>query len=1471
MAVVIVYMQDSFIHIVNVNPAIDASTIDLGLDPEIVTYILGTQDLPEDFAYRSSWYIDDGTVLIDIVNARNIHKTILEEEASLLIVPVQLLLQQATSSVKDTSTIMDRMNYLRNIVILKTDDIENATNITELKAVQIDDWSVPDIDDLDPAPVDQRLLVQNIINVKKNPGLNEYSSVKSAVDSISDSSESNRYLIKIGPGIYSEEPMEVPCYTSLLGSSSIIQAVTSGPLFTMTCYSEVSFIDLEVSSELENTTAFLIPDGPVTVHKLIIKSFQTGISVTSSGSFFGEYLDLSGSYENGIINNGICQVENFYADISESVSCTVILSEGPSSKMQIHGTGFKGATGHTAIIAKDGTYINLGSSYFENYNRNELEVGSAIISENLYALDEFDELVPIESAGPKLQVSGTTFLNCNYNFNIKNVETTGHFVGYSLKNKYKIVQGSQFFIGNEDSNIITVAKRGANFDSVKDALDYITDATIDNMYTVVIGSGIYEEDQMTVPDYVSVMGTTINTTTIKCKTANQHLFVLSTHCELSFMSLMGHDDTEAESGYAGIYCLNIDNFGQLHKLTLYHFDIGIYFKASTIDSYLYVEYVDMNECLSYDILNISENNFISNIQLENYYSYYSESATKICILNDGTNAVLKLNATGFMGPNQYGIYFKNGGTCDMGATFFQNITNAIKTLNEGSGPILQITSTSFDNCTVNFSIENPSTTGYFFGHSLKTAYYIVTGSTFFIANQDAKIVRVAKRGGDFTSIKSAINSITDSSFSNPYAVSIGPGIYFESEIQMKTGIFMYGVINGSVIIMPPNPAHTIIYGAEWSMIKDLILSGAASGTAIYHTGTSGDGFLVRDCAFTSNQTNVHLHSSTALSVCVVDRCITSGNVTYAYTCTSSNEQIARLTLQNLMYQDLVVPVCDYFASVSGPYSYLIAMNCMLNIVDTQTAKGFIVADGAQLRMSGVSMRGFGKAIHVPTGGLGPSLYASSTLIHDSVDYDILVEHADTTGVYQGATNYNKTSIHDDAPFNVYLKDQHIITVGKKGSDFNNITEALTAITDASTNKRYIIKVGPGIFTENVLDMKPFVHLEGSGLSTKIMPVTSSHIVNGSTFSGIKNCLLAGATEGYAAVYFEPTTATVQNVFTVQSVMFGLNHTHVILNGSTTYTNMYVNDCWCGSINAFNTGFHVYNSDNNRTMLFINKFHVQELTEPYPGDLVEIHGPGTYLYVNGLSAIVSSGASSTLLNAYDGTSVMLNSVSSKNFEGGISVNSSYIAAVSVICDSLDLATNCSGFVDGYFDTINNESDVIINRLGSGPISEVGTASFIGTSNNYAREDHVHEHGSLTGSTLHNVVTSESNGFMSSADKIKLDSIVDYYVIDPTTISFTTTSTSVILIDNIVPGTYSILFSASGFASSGLHNYILNKVSSEENEDILDTHAHVHSNLYTSICISNIHTFAYTSTLTVSASTLVDSGTSGSFSLSLRGLL
>ncbi|MDX1421546.1 MAG: hypothetical protein R3322_00310 [Kiloniellales bacterium] len=105
------------------------------------------------------------------------------------------------------------------------------------------------------------------------------------------------------------------------------------------------------------------------------------------------------------------------------------------------------------------------------------------------------------------------------------------------------------------------------------------------------------------------------------------------------------------------------------------------------------------------------------------------------------------------------------------------------------------------------------------------------------------------------------------------------------------------------------------------------------------------------------------------------------------------------------------------------------------------------------------------------------------------------------------------------------------------------------------------------------------------------------------------------------------------------------------------------------------------------------------------------------------------------------------------------------AVSGAVDTLDQFMESVGFV---LDLSNPQVDLDTHgsrhapsgsdplSLGA-PIAISDTTNSAGSANSFPRSDHVHAHGSRGGGTLHTAATAGVSGFMSAADKSKLDGI------------------------------------------------------------------------------------------------------------------
>lgn len=81
--------------------------------------------------------------------------------------------------------------------------------------------------------------------------------------------------------------------------------------------------------------------------------------------------------------------------------------------------------------------------------------------------------------------------------------------------------------------------------------------------------------------------------------------------------------------------------------------------------------------------------------------------------------------------------------------------------------------------------------------------------------------------------------------------------------------------------------------------------------------------------------------------------------------------------------------------------------------------------------------------------------------------------------------------------------QNWVVVAQSGGDFTSIQTAINSISDASASNHYVVKVMPGIYTENVA-MKPYVDIEGSGEMATVIQFTGRESSTSGVLVGANN-------------------------------------------------------------------------------------------------------------------------------------------------------------------------------------------------------------------------------------------------------------------------------------------------------------------------------------------------------------------------------
>lgn len=495
--------------------------------------------------------------------------------------------------------------------------------------------------------------------------------------------------------------------------------------------------------------------------------------------------------------------------------------------------------------------------------------------------------------------------------------------------------------------------------------------------------------------------------------------------------------------------------------------------------------------------------------------------------------------------------FVTGGTYTNGAATFTNNTggtfNVVGFYTGATDNDRYVTGFTYNNNTFTISDNSGNT----FNATINTVTGItvngimsattISGGTFYgngiNLTRVKNLVTVGLSGTncDYSSIKSAVNSITDASSTNPYVVIVGPGVFYEDTITMKSYVDVVGESATNTIIQANNPNLSLIVGADQSMVNNVQIQGC-TGTSvaavIYSSSTTPQLnaiFYVENVRFGANYTHVkNIGTGGGNSI------IQCSNVKYGgypftlgFYCTNDGSGIGRMQLRNVTSTNGGVTTTTglVFAKADKPGCGFIVNGCLLTkAVGSAAGTGFWVEDGGFLRLTGVNLQRWVTGIYAPQTGSAPSIDAIA-LNFENCTTDVEIIHSGATGKIQGTDSFLKTKININAPLYEVNTDPRQITVAKKGADFTSIKSAvdyLISSGNTSSTNRYVITVGPGVFIENEIDLTqtPYVSLVGSNIqTTQILPNTNSqHIIKIGINNEISFLSLSGAPSGYAGIY-----------------------------------------------------------------------------------------------------------------------------------------------------------------------------------------------------------------------------------------------------------------------------------------------------------------------------------------------------------------
>ena len=604
----------------------------------------------------------------------------------------------------------------------------------------------------------------------------------------------------------------------------------------------------------------------------------------------------------------------------------------------------------------------------------------------------------------------------------------------------------------KDSNVITVGDTGTDFFTIESALNSITDNSEANKYIISVAPGVFYENEIYIKPNVSIIGASI-LSTIVIPNGNHNLFTL-TGCtsEISFLTISG-----VTSGYAAINVDDAGNYNQCHKVSFYDCDTNIKVISKTKDTYFYAEYIDFNGTYTNGIhcQDINES-FILYCNAENYYNL--PTIAQCFNKSIGTNSKLDILASGNVGSGvENGFCAISGGTIDIMSSYLENAVYGFHTVFGGNlnstGCILKEcnkgiysesasesseikVSAEFINCIEDIRIDSLNTSGYFTGIASHEKIFINENSPFYIVGKDQKIITVAKKGADHTSIKDAYDSISGQSETNRYLVSVGPGFFTEDEIQMRPYIDIEGSGRFTTIISASNPSNHVFLACDNSSIHKLRLEGSLNTSAIYTQSSfssTTDYAYGNAITFGENKILIEVDADQYPTVFLLnDAEIGRAHFDQAFKISNNVSYSATSAIRLYDVKMPVGAIPSYPSEIvygGGVGTELTATACRFSTGGyARGGNGLYFYDGIKVRINAVNISGFQTGITIANIGAGPDVRTLAFALEDNI-MDIYVDNPYAIGNIFGGADVSKVYVDPSSTIGLQYNETSDGTIG----------------------------------------------------------------------------------------------------------------------------------------------------------------------------------------------------------------------------------------------------------------------------------------------------------------------------------------------------------------------------------------------------------------------------------------------------------
>lgn len=286
----------------------------------------------------------------------------------------------------------------------------------------------------------------------------------------------------------------------------------------------------------------------------------------------------------------------------------------------------------------------------------------------------------------------------------------------------------------------------------------------------------------------------------------------------------------------------------------------------------------------------------------------------------------------------------------------------------------------------------------------------------------------------FTSIAAAMESIQDATFLSRYLIDVAPGVYLEPQIVFKEFVTIRGSGHDVTGIgpMPGYEDQHLIVGCPNSSISDVsvgtqdpmaekVLNDVASIYVSATTNLPSNSFIVENLRFADTDYMILVEQPLGTTCSVFCNNIhIGGSSALLRGFTAKGPGTARINVRTMTSNGTLSVAPTHLFYADGSTSAIICSGTTVRSSAVGGA-GIHARNGATIRMVGVSLLGFAKAVWSENFGTAPTLNLQGMNLQNNTA-DLLIEHPGTMGSFQGSAQRSKVTIDPLAPITVFYSD-----------------------------------------------------------------------------------------------------------------------------------------------------------------------------------------------------------------------------------------------------------------------------------------------------------------------------------------------------------------------------------------------------------------------------------------------------------------